>query len=46
MSTLDEARAAIAPYPAELMVAWPVSARVNSPRNDGPDLIAPLTGTS
>jgi putative SOS response-associated peptidase YedK len=46
LGTLDEARAAIAPYPAELMVAWPVSARVNSPRNDGPDLIAPLIRTS
>lgn len=27
------------PYPAEAMEAWRVSRRVNSPRNDGPDLI-------
>ncbi len=46
MGTLDDARAALAPYPAEQMVAYPVSTRVNSPRNDGPDLIAPLVRTS
>lgn len=46
MGTLDDARAALAPYPAELMVAYPVSTRVNSPRNDGPDLIAPPVRTS
>lgn len=27
------------PYPAELMMAYPVSTKVNSPRNDGPELI-------
>ena len=26
------------PYPSELMEAWPVSTRVNSPKNEGPDL--------
>jgi putative SOS response-associated peptidase YedK len=37
-----EARAALAPYPADLMVAHPVSTRVNSVRNNGPDLIEPI----
>ena len=37
-----EARALLEPYPAGLMVAFPVSTRVNSPRNNGPELIAPL----
>ena len=27
------------PYPAELMTMWPVSMRVNSPRNDDPSLL-------
>ncbi len=35
----DEARAVLAPFPAELMDAYPVSKRVNSPANDGPELI-------
>jgi putative SOS response-associated peptidase YedK len=30
------------PYPAEAMAAYPVSTAVNSPRNEGPALIAPL----
>lgn len=32
------------PYAAEAMSAYPVSARVNAPGNDGPELIAPLAG--
>ncbi len=32
----------LAPYPADAMVAYPVSARVNNPANDSPDLLAPL----
>jgi putative SOS response-associated peptidase YedK len=28
-------------YPADLMVAWQVNARVNSPKNNGPELITP-----
>jgi putative SOS response-associated peptidase YedK len=31
------------PYPAEAMTAHPVSARVNSPRNDDAECIAPLS---
>jgi putative SOS response-associated peptidase YedK len=30
------------PYPAEEMVAYPVSTKVNSPRNNSPDLINPF----
>ena len=29
------------PYPSELMLEWPVSSLVNSPRNDSPACIAP-----
>jgi putative SOS response-associated peptidase YedK len=38
----QEARAVLAPYPADLMVAHPVSNRVNSVRNNGPELIEPI----
>ncbi|MFQ5400516.1 MAG: SOS response-associated peptidase [Anaerolineae bacterium] len=38
------ARHLLRPYPAEKMVAYPVSTRVNSPRNDDPRCIAPLEG--
>jgi putative SOS response-associated peptidase YedK len=40
--TLAEARAVLAPYPADLMFARPVSTRVNSVRNNGPELIEPI----
>ncbi len=36
------AQRALQPYPQERLRAWPVSRRVNSPRNDGPELSAPL----
>jgi putative SOS response-associated peptidase YedK len=39
--TLEQARAALAPYPADLMLAYPVSTRVNTPRNNDPALIVP-----
>jgi putative SOS response-associated peptidase YedK len=32
----------LAPYPAELMTAYPVSTVVNNPRFDLPDCVAPL----
>jgi len=32
------------PYPAEEMTAYPVSTRVNSSRNEGPELITPVAG--
>lgn len=40
--TLAEARATLHQYPDALMVAWRVSPRVNSPRNDDEALILPL----
>jgi putative SOS response-associated peptidase YedK len=35
----DEARAALKPYPADSMVAWPVSRRVNTSKNNHESLI-------
>src|ERR1700680_4907055 len=32
----------LVPYPADRMKAWPVSARVNSPKNDDAEIIAPI----
>lgn len=40
--TPAEARAVLGPYPADLMLARPVSTRVNSVRNNGPELIEPI----
>jgi putative SOS response-associated peptidase YedK len=40
--SLEDARAALKPYPADLMVAWPVSTRVNTPRNNSAELIEPV----
>ncbi len=40
--SLAEAHAVLRPYPAALMLAHPVSARVNSVRNNSPELIEPL----
>ena len=39
---LDEAEAMLDRYPAEAMTAWKVSRAVNTPRNDGPELLAPV----
>jgi hypothetical protein len=33
-------RELLAPFPAEPMVMWPISKRVNSPQNDDEDLLA------
>jgi putative SOS response-associated peptidase YedK len=38
---MDDAKALIAPYATSDMEAYEVSARVNSPRNNTPDLIKP-----
>lgn len=38
----EEARSLLKQYPSDLMVAHAVSIRVNSPANDGPDLIEPV----
>jgi putative SOS response-associated peptidase YedK len=40
--SVEEAHAILKPYPADLMAAWRVSARVNSPKNNGPELILPV----
>jgi putative SOS response-associated peptidase YedK len=40
--TTDEARAVLLPYPSDLMVAHRVSTRVNSVRNNSPELIEPI----
>ncbi|HTW73516.1 MAG TPA: SOS response-associated peptidase [Steroidobacteraceae bacterium] len=37
-----QARAALKPYASELMLAHPVSTRVNSPKNDDPSLTQPV----
>jgi putative SOS response-associated peptidase YedK len=40
----QQAWALLQPYPADLTIGWPVSVRVNSPRNDDAELIQPLAG--
>jgi putative SOS response-associated peptidase YedK len=40
--TADEAREVLVQYPADLMVAYAVSPRVNKPENDDPALIDPV----
>ena len=42
LSDEPDPRDLLEPYPAEPMTLWPVSTRVNSYRNDDPDLILPL----
>jgi putative SOS response-associated peptidase YedK len=37
----DGACAALKPYPAQLMTAWPVTTRVNTPKNNDAALIEP-----
>jgi putative SOS response-associated peptidase YedK len=41
--THDEAWSTLKSYPDEHMVAWPVSSRVNSPKNNEPTLIQPIS---
>jgi putative SOS response-associated peptidase YedK len=41
MGTPEEARAVLRPYPSDLMVAYEVSTKVNSVKNNSPDLIEP-----
>jgi putative SOS response-associated peptidase YedK len=40
--TPDEARAVLRQYPADVMDAYEVSTRVNSVKNNSPDLIEPV----
>jgi putative SOS response-associated peptidase YedK len=37
-----EAEASIKQYPDDLMLAWPVSSRVNTPKNNDAALIEPM----
>ena len=36
----------LCPFPAELMTMWPISTRVNSPKNDDADLLTPVAPDS
>ncbi|HTT80789.1 MAG TPA: SOS response-associated peptidase [Stellaceae bacterium] len=45
-ATRDELLALLRPYPAELMRAYPVAARVGNVRNNDPDLLAAVDGAS
>jgi putative SOS response-associated peptidase YedK len=38
----DQLQGLLVPYPAEQMMAYPVSTLVNNPRNDTPDCISPV----
>lgn len=42
--SVEQAHAVLTPYPSDRMTAWPVSTRVNSPRNDDPGLVTALAG--
>jgi putative SOS response-associated peptidase YedK len=42
MSEVSHIQALITPFPESLMEAYPISTRVNSPVNDGPDIMDPL----
>jgi putative SOS response-associated peptidase YedK len=37
----EQARATLVPFPSDEMLAWPVSTRVNTPKNNDPELIQP-----
>ena len=43
LTDVSKIQTLIGPYPEQLMEAYPVSAKVNSPKNDTPDLTAELT---
>ena len=40
---VERVQALLTPYPADAMIAYSVSPRVNSPAYDAPECIAPLT---
>ena len=40
--TPEQGRALLTPYPDELIVAWPISKRVNSPKSNDEKLIEPV----
>jgi putative SOS response-associated peptidase YedK len=41
-----EPRDLLQPFPSELMTMWPVSTRVNTPKNDDADLLVPFVEAS
>ncbi len=43
--TAEESRALLTPYPDDLIVAWPISKRVNSPKSNDAQLIEPVALT-
>ncbi len=46
LGTEPDPRDLLRPFPAEVMRMWPISTRVNSPRNDDPSLLEPVTPNS
>lgn len=42
MRDVEPVQALLTPYPADEMIAYPVSTRVNNPAYDAPDCIVPL----
>lgn len=43
LSTVEpDPRDLLVPFPSELMTMWPISTRVNTPRNDDPDILTPV----
>ncbi len=46
LQDVERLQSLLRPYPGEEMMAFPVSTRVNTPRNDTPDCIEPLPGHS
>ena len=41
-ATVRDLKAALAPYPSDEMICWPVSTRVGNVRNNDPSLIEPI----
>ena len=42
LSDEPDPRELLRPFPAEPMTMWPVSTRVNTPKNDDPDILTPV----
>ncbi len=42
LSDEPDPRELLRPFPPELMTIWPVSTRVNTPKNDDADLLVPF----
>ena len=46
LSDEPDPRELLKPFPAEPMTMWPVSTRVNTPKNDDADLLVPMADTA